>query len=449
MLENSQSLLRFKSRILLMLLSALVVMQLLDPGRIWIALLAGLGLMWATGFLWARALSRNLRLTREMRFGWAQVGDQLEERFTLGNKGWAPAPWVEVLDHSDMPAYNPSQARGVDSFMKVTWRTQGVCRRRGLFTLGPTSLRTGDPFGLYQVQINNPASATMIVMPPILPLPAIEVAPGGRAGEGRPRRDAPERTVSASSVREYIPGDSLRLIHWRTTARREAPYVRIFDGNPAGDWWIFLDMDQRVQAGRGLDSTVEHAVILAASLADRGLRNHRAVGLVANGKRLVWLPPQEGSGRRWEILRALALVDPAEASLAELLERTRPSIGKRSSLIIITPNTDTDWIGAMLPWMWRGAIPTVLLLDAANWESVPQGSSPLALQAQGAAHKQSQHVLAALADLGVRRYLIPRELLDKPVAQSAQASQPEWRITPRGRAIPIHRIANTAWKVMS
>jgi uncharacterized protein (DUF58 family) len=276
------------------LVGLLLVLHLAVPYRGWLILLVGLGGAWLASYLWARSLADGLRLVREMRFGWAQVGDRLEERFTLVNEGMLPGLWVEVVDHSTVPDYRVSRVSGVGGGSQSRWHTKGVCTRRGLFTLGPTTLRTGDPFGLYTVTLHHPDSATLMVTPPILSLPTIEVAPGGRTGEGRPRANAPERTVGAASVRDYVQGDSLRWIHWPTSARRDSLFVKLFDGTPAGDWWVFLDLDQSAQAGQGQASTEEHGVILAASLADRGLRSGRAVGLVTHGEELVWLPPQEG-----------------------------------------------------------------------------------------------------------------------------------------------------------
>jgi uncharacterized protein (DUF58 family) len=280
-----------------------------------------------------------------------------------------------------------------------------------------------------------------MVMPPIIPLPQIDVAPGGRTGEARPRSDAPEKTVSSASVREWAPGDSLRWIHWRTTARREEPYVRIFDGTPAGDWWIFLDMDRRVQAGEGWESTTEHSVILAASLADRGLRMRRSVGLVANGKSLVWLAPEEGQNRRWEILRSLAMMNPGDCPLPELLGRSASSIGRRSSLVIITPNTQADWLQPLIHLIWRGAVPTVLLLDPETFQKTADGRPP--------AVPPAAVVMSLLAELGVSRYLIGRDLLDRPEARPGQEGQWEWKIMPTGRAVPVRRPTGEVWKSLT
>jgi uncharacterized protein (DUF58 family) len=280
-----------------------------------------------------------------------------------------------------------------------------------------------------------------MVLPPIVPLPTIEVAPGGRVGEGRPRAHALERSVSAAGVREYRPDDSLRWIHWRTSARRDSLFVRLFDGTPASNWWILLDMDRHVQVGKGPDATEEHAVILAASLADRGLRSGQAVGLAAHGEQLVWLPPREGEGQRWEILRSLALVSLGSRPLAELLAGIRPTLEQRTSLVIITPAVDTAWVEALLPLLRRGAIPTVLLLDPVSFADPEPfdfaqdkqsrrggiGDPSTTLRrgsGQGSRHRlsvtqaQSRELAQGLlVDLGVAHYVITRDLLDRPEAR--------------------------------
>ncbi len=416
------------------LIGVLLILQFVSPYRGWVVLLVGLGGALLVSYLWARSLRDGLHLHRARRFGWTRVGDQMVERFTLDNDGWAPALWVEIVDHSDMPDYRASRVSSVDGRRSIRWHTTAVCTLRGLFTLGPTSLRTGDPFGLFTVTHHYPASTPLLVTPPIVPLPTIDVAPGGRAGAGRPRVNAPERTVSVSGVREYAAGDSQRWIHWPTSARRDELFVRVFDNTPAGDWWIVLDVDRRVQVGQGLDATDEHGVILAASLADRGLRARRAVGLAAHGDHLVWLPPQVGDGRRWDILYALALISPGELPLAELLTRTGPALGGRDSLVIITPAVDGGWIEPLMPLLRRGCIPTVLLLDQITFGGVGDVAG----------------VAALLTDLGVAHDVIARDLLDgSGVVHPESRPLWEWRILGTGRAVPIRRPEAVPWRTLS
>ncbi len=429
--------LRLKSRWLPVLVGLLLLMQIISPYRGWIILLAGLGGVWALSAFWARSLARHLHFTREMRFGWAQVGDHLVERFTLSNDGVAPALWVEVVDRSTLPGYNASRGTGVSGDSSIRWHKESVCGRRGLFYLGPTWLNTGDPFGIYEVTWEHSATMPLLVLPPIVPLPAIEVAPGGRTGEGHPRSNALERTVSVSSVRPYAPGDSRRWIHWKVSAHRDELFVRLFDGTPSGDWWILLDMDRYVQAGTGEDSTAELGVILAASLADRGLRAGKAVGLMAHGKELVWLPPRAGEGQRWEILRALALVSQGTSPLSDLLARVKPVLGHRDSLVIITPSTDALWVEALLPLIRRGAVPTVLqvALTPEVGAAEPAVEAGVRERAEG-----------SLAQLGVAHYTITGDLLERPEAHPGKQGQWQWKVLGTGRVVPVHHPVQAAWK---
>ena len=416
--------LQLRSWFLPALVGLLLVLHLAAPYRGWQILVIGLGGIWLVSTLWARSLARGLRLIRELRFRWVHVGDYMQERFTLTNGARWPALWVEVLDHSTMPDYQTGRATGVGGGNSTRWHKGALCTRRGLFTLGPTSLRTGDPFGLYTVTLQYPESLPVLVLPPVLPLPAIEVAPAGRAGEGRPRTNALERTVSVASVREYYPGDSLHWIHWCTSARRDRLFVRVFDGTPAGDWWILVDMDERVQAGEGADATEEHAVILAASLADRGLRAGQAVGLAVHGEKLVWLPPQKGWNQLFDVLQTLALVSRGPCSLAELLARIQPMFGQYTSLVVITPATDGTWIEPLLPLLRRGVTPTVLLLDPTSFGGTGDPSATRAL----------------LTDLGVMHYVITRDLLERPEAHLVQKAK---------RMAHLRKIRETPWRSLS
>jgi hypothetical protein len=132
-------------------------------------------------------------------------------------------------------------------------------------------------------------------------------------------------------------------------------------------------------------------------------------------------------------MHALALLSPGERTLHDLLLRARSSIGNRSSIIIITPNCTMDWIEALVPMLWRGIVATVLLLDPVSFGGA-QSAAP---------------ALHALAQLGVSRYLITRDVLNRPEAHPGEAGKWEWRVLPTGRAVAIKRPSNTTWKALS
>ena len=422
---------RFHNRLWPVLAVLLLLLQIIWPNQAWSTLLIILAGGWLLSFFWTLALARRLFMDRRMRYGWAQVGDQLEERFSIVNDSFLPALWLEVEDHSNLPDYNAGRVTSIGGNQTMEWKTGGVCTRRGLFNLGPTTLRSGDPLGLCSLELVHPNSTILLVLPPVLPLPAIEIAAGGRAGDGnRPRRAALETTVSAETVREYIQGDPLKAVHWPTSARRDALYVRQFEHTPASDWWIFLDLESRVQVGSGFESTEEHSIILAASLAQRGLREGHAVGLVSCCPELTWISPQHSSGNSMNILRALAMAHPGERPLSALLEDARKSLHYGASLIIITPNIQAGWATALLQLVRIGITPTVLLLDPLSF-----GGTGTTAGAQ-----------ALLNDYGIAFSIIQSSLLNRPEAQPGKQGKWEWRVLGRGKAVAIRKPADTGWR---
>ncbi len=423
--------LRIRSLLLPLAAVAALMAQLIDPSPIWKGLLTAFAGLWLVSYFWARSLRRNIRLERLMRYGWAQVGDRLEEQFVVRNDGWLPATWLEISDRSTLPGYSVAQATGVDGWSQNTWRMSGTCTRRGVFTLGHTQLLTGDPLGIYQVELSCPEAVTLTVMPPVIPMSFLETSTGGWQGEGRPRPHSAEETLSAQTVRGYAPGDSLRLMHWPTTARRGEPYVRVLEGAPASDWWIVLDCDRRVAAAFDeTESTIELGIILAASLAERGLRAHRSVGFIAAGEPAVWMRPAAGEQQRWEILRALASLDMGSTPLALLLESAASSLGRQANLLLVTPSTESSWVDSLARLAWRGITTTALLVDPSTF------GAETSMAALG----------RLLSEAGIPQHVVGRELFRRPEARPGPTGQWDWRVLPTGKAIPVRRPTDSAWK---
>ncbi|MEN8241156.1 MAG: DUF58 domain-containing protein [Chloroflexota bacterium] len=329
------------------------------------------------------------------------MGDKFSEQFTISNNSRFPALAVSMYDHSNLPGYQSSVAWPVGSRFDKLWYLDSMCYTRGLYQVGPAEIRSGDPFGIFEITVKSPIEKEILVTPPIVSLLQIEIASGEWNGDGGIKTRVLERTVTASSVREYQSGDSLYSVHWLTSARRDNLFVRTFDQNPSSDWWIFLDMDKAVQAGDGMDTTEEYGAVLAASIADRGIKESRSVGLVGEGIKPVWLPPKTGMGQRAEIMYALALVELGNLPLKALLAKAQRSMGRKSSAIIVTPSVDPDWLQALLTLRQRGVATTVLSLDPAEFGG-EQSSAP---------------VLAQLKSWGVRNYSIKRSIYQRPEIQ--------------------------------
>ncbi len=346
-------------------------------------LYAMLGLI-ALSYFWTTRNIRNLSVERHLLSKWATLGDEVIESFRVSNSGALPVLWVEVNDHSDVPGYEAGIVTGLGPREHREWKSRAVCNRRGLYRLGPLRVYTGDPFGIFRATKVLPDQATFLVYPPITEVPGLSLPTGRQSGESRSLRRALHLTTDAASVREYVPGDALHIIHWPTTARRGRLQTKEFDMEPGGSTWVVLDLDREVQAGEEDESTEEYSVKLAAALVYRLIREQKSIGLITYGEENRILRANKGSQHMWRIMEILAVVRAqGRADIGEVLSEVTPQIRGSMSLLVITPNTDPALVSILVNVSRRGIRPTVLHLVPQTFGS-DRNSGPLQ-QALGAA----------------------------------------------------------------
>lgn len=359
--------------------------------RGWLIFLIGFAGAWLFAAVWVFTLERGLSIERRIHIAWARVGDSVPEELIVTNTSWLPAIWVEILDELATLVEPIRLVSDVEAHASRRRHPLHLFRRRGEYTLGPTRLRTGDPFGIYTLNLLDRHTSTIMVTPPQLPLEQLWIAPGGWAGDRQQTRRTLEREISAAGVREYMPGDSLKRIHWRASAHNDALIVRQLEAAASGDWWIFVDLETAAQAGSGQDSTLELSIVLAASLASRALREHRRVGLALAGPDLVWLEPRSGPGHTWRMLHALSIAEEGNHSLAKLMALGRPA--QSATLITITPTTEPAWV-ATAGRALRGGRMTALLVDPTEFGgALDQGRLSSALARSGIPHTRMPRAL--------------------------------------------------------
>ncbi|HID62525.1 MAG TPA: DUF58 domain-containing protein, partial [Anaerolineae bacterium] len=276
-------------------------------------------------YVWTWTSVRWVRLTRYLWAKKAQVGKTYEERFVVRNTGLLPKLWLEVRDHSTLPGHQASYV--INSFgagRERGWTVRTLCQQRGRFTLGPVTLTSGDPFGLFKMQRELPQTSTIVVYPAIVELPSFATPTGHLPGGDALRRRTHYITTNVRGVRDYAPGDSFNRIHWPSTARKERLIVKEFELDPLADIWLFLDMDRTVQAELEWEpvfdrrepallwtkrprlelapSTEEYAVTITASLAKHFLVRDRAVGLVTYAQQREVIPADRGERQLSKIL---------------------------------------------------------------------------------------------------------------------------------------------------
>jgi uncharacterized protein (DUF58 family) len=340
-----------------------------------------LGLLLLGSLLWAWTAIHWVSLRRQTFAKRAQVGRMFDEHFRVANTGPFPKLWLEVRDHSTLPGHLASHIIPTMLARRShKWEVQTLCLQRGQFTLGPLTINSGDPFGLFQFPRHLPATSRVIVYPATVPLYEFASPIGRLTGGQAVRRRTYEVTTNAAGIREYAPGDSLNRIHWKTSARRGKLYVKEFELDPLSDVWIAVDFDRTslmvargavAQAGGAWQlpsNTEEYCVTCAASIAEYYINKDRAVGFVCYSPFRELLQPDRGDRQLSHILKALALAKcETPLSLHQLLTVEGDFIGRGNTLVIITATAQDSWIREAEHLRRRGVHVVAVMVNPASF----------------------------------------------------------------------------------
>lgn len=364
-----------------------------------------------TAFLVAWLNSRGLEAVADRKTDRGQVGQEAHEIIEVRNRSFLPKVWLEVDDPSQLPGHQAKRVVVIPPRRSRSWIVETPLLRRGLYEWGPLEIVATDPFGVFRLRRRFGEPQQILVYPPVFDLPHFYVPPANLPGEGRFRRRTHFVTPNASGVREYQPGDSFNRIHWRSTARTGELMVKTFELDPASDIWVVLDLDRRVHAGEGDESTEEYAVRVAASVARHYLLANRAVGLLSFGRDLEVVEPERGQQQLTRILEGLALASAVgDAPLANLLFEEQRRFGRHTTLVVVTAATDDSWLPAALSLVQRGVRLGVVLIDPSTFGGA---RSPLMLYGELTASDITTYVVSRGDDL--------------TLALSAPGGVPQWQ----------------------
>jgi uncharacterized protein (DUF58 family) len=316
-----------------------------------ILLIAGLaaGPLVASVLLSSRIL-RGLQVERRSP-AYVFAGEPLALDYTLGNnRRWTPALATFIEDElvpleRSVPgatAVSPRLGfarvpRGERS--RLRWET--VAPARGRYRFEPLEILTRAPFGLVERRQALDQPGELIVYPRVGTLAAGVQPPSREATRTRRgnRQDRSAQQQEYHGLRDYRPGDSLRWIHWRTSARLGQPMVLEFEQRQEQDLAILLDpWLPRSKVTPELRETLEAAIRLAATLCLEACKQP--------GRRLLfgWTGPVPGLLQGFasvkllhELLTQLAVMRPsAEGRVAGLLEVLPPTVLRDGQLVIVS-----------------------------------------------------------------------------------------------------------------
>jgi uncharacterized protein (DUF58 family) len=373
-----------------------------------LALTGGMTMMWrlfiflivllTASYVWLRMVSLRLEGTLDKAPPFCRVGETLEETLTVTNRGQLPIFRCEAAEITDLPGYLNRARFALPSRGSYSWQSKGLCRRRGQFKVGRLKVKLFDPFGFFYVTVDVGDTKYINVLPAVLDLSAFQVLPRREPGLNTRRWFAGEPGLNASRVREYVSGDSLRHIHWHSTAHTGQLMVKEFDPDLTkayffNDVWIILDMHRDTAFGTGEESTTEYAVTIAASLVNKYLENEKKVGFMATGDRSYVFPPDNDMIHALRINEALAVLKPQGAvPLETLIDSQENRVAAGSAVILITPAGYETLEAPVRRLLSRGSAVTAVLLDASSFGGKNAGAD----------------TSRALSSSGVNTYIIKR-----------------------------------------
>ena len=180
---------------------------------------------------------------------------------------------------------------------------------RGRYPVGPITVRTADPLGLFPLETDVATLVQVLVYPRVL---EIEIPRRGGIAGGKLKspRTLQEDTSRFRSIRDYSRGDETRRISWKASARlgalKTVEYLRTVTV-PA---IIMLNLAQEEFQERQRHRAVERAIEIAASLAVKAAEARQPVGMITNGRLQSGPPPvlpvREGYAHAVAVLEILA-----------------------------------------------------------------------------------------------------------------------------------------------
>lgn len=311
----------------------------------------------AVGFVLWRP---RVRVARTFEPATVTVGQPAVALLEVTNGSRFRSPPVNVVDRvatTDVDLDVRSVAGGGSALVRYQLPTQ----RRGRLVLGPLRVARSDPFGLLVARQDHGGADVLWVHPrtwPLSTLPASVVVDL----EGPVSDIAPTGSVTFSSLREYVPGDDRRLIHWRSSARLGTLVVRHHVDTNEPRATIVLD----ARPGPWSDDTFEAGIEVAASVAR---------SLTGNGHRVVLriVGEEPGWARRIgakTVADRLAAVDRGDRSDPSALLTAVEAGPEGGALVVVSGRMETPGEARLAAQTQRFAPVVVCRLEAgrsAGW----------------------------------------------------------------------------------
>jgi uncharacterized protein (DUF58 family) len=248
---------------------------------------------------------------------------------------------------------------------------------RGRYAFEDVRIEIADPFGLESVSVPLPAPGALLVYPRLARLERLFSETGAHAHDGRRLLLRRHSGFELHGVREYEQGESLRRVHWRSTARRGQLMVKELEDAPRDEIAVLLDADGSAVVGQSFDVQVRTAGSILESYVRRG---RRAVLVVNSERREV----QQVHSPAADWRRALELLAAAEptgrGSLGRLLAEHEGPAARALELAVVTARLEPGLVDRLVQRALSRRKVSLVYVDPASFNGAPRRPNPLLLR---------------------------------------------------------------------
>ncbi|MBG93215.1 MAG: hypothetical protein CL792_04470 [Chloroflexi bacterium] len=336
-------------------------------------------------YLWTRSMIKSLDVEISRETQRAAQGQSIRGFITLRSKSILPKIWLELSDQSTIPAHTSNRTITLPSKGTTIWSYNTEALLRGLYTLGPLTVTATDPFGFFKFSRTFGSESSVLIYPHTPELTYFHTPSSNLPGEGHFRKRSHNITPNIFGLRDYIPGDAFNRIHWPSTAKKNRVIVKDFEIDPSSEIWLLLDFNKTHHTGINLNSTAEISAQICAGLARYFIQSNRSVGLAFFDDSMKVDKPEKGNSHFTRILESLALAKAiGPVAIENLILEQSSKFGRHSTVIAITPSTNTQWVTELKSLHNRGVQVTAITLTANSFgEAISSNNVHKSLEQNG------------------------------------------------------------------
>lgn len=325
-------------------------------------LLVGFGVMGllvaGISWLWNRLSLEDVSYQREVSDQKVFIDEELTLSIILTNRKPVPLGRVriedsipsaiEIADADVIPSPNPDMqilrhSGSMTWYERVRWDYRVKCGRRGYFRLGPARVSGGDLLGLFASEKAIGDRDYILVYPRVVPLPQLGLPAVRPLGEVTSDARIFEDTSRPMGIRDYEPGDSMRIVDWKATARSQQLKARTYQPSSTVTVTLAVAVDTTEHYWEGYSTVnLERVITAAASVASYASEQQYSLGLFSNGTpvladRPMKIAPSRAPEQLPVILEVLATVRPlAMGPMATHLVEYARRFAFGSTLVLVT-----------------------------------------------------------------------------------------------------------------